>query len=307
NWGIPMPNDPTHSVYVWIDALSNYYTALGMPEVGLPDDGKFHKYWPASLHLIGKDILWFHSVYWPCLLLSLDLPLPKRIFAHGWWMSEGKKMSKSLGNFISREVIAELCQAYSVDVFRYFLLRAVPFGTDGDFSKEMFQQRYNTELANGIGNLLSRTVNMIGRYFDGKIPAAQLPGEQEREIISAAVDLHDNALPLMEGCEFFSYIEKILALAGATNRYIDVTAPFKLAKDPSQAERLGTILYTCAEAVRIILLYLQPLMPETSIRGLSQLNWQAPADRTLDEIGRWGILQAGTMVAKGDGLFPRKE
>ena len=305
-WGVRMPNDERYTAWVWIDALSNYYTALGEPAIGLPDDGQFSRYWPASIHLIGKDILWFHSVYWPCFLMALNIPLPKTIFAHGWWMSEGKKMSKSLGNFISREVIAELCAEYSVDVFRYFVLRAVPFGTDGDFSRAMFQTRYNTELANGLGNLANRTVNMIGRYFDATLPAAAATGADEAPVLEAARDLHASAVGLMESCAFFNYLEKVFALIGATNKYIDVTAPFKLAKDPSQKEKLGTILYTCAEAVRISLVYLSPFMPITCQKGLEQLNWSA-GDAKLDEVGHWGVLAAGTKVGQAQPLFPRKQ
>jgi methionyl-tRNA synthetase len=305
-WGVRMPNDPRYTAWVWIDALSNYYTALGCPPAGLDDDNKFAKYWPCDIHLIGKDILWFHAVYWPCFLLALDIPLPKMIFAHGWWMSEGKKMSKSLGNFVSRETIQEICREYSVDVYRYFLLRAVPFGTDGDFSRDMLHQRYNTELANGIGNLLSRTVNMIDRYFEAIVPQTGTIGEQEAQIIAAAEDLQKSAVPLMEECGFFAYIEKVMALAAATNKYIDVTAPFKLAKDPAQRERLATILYTCAEAVRIILLHLQPIMPQLAVKGLAQLGWQIGAE-PLRQQGLWGVLQAGTKTQKGEGLFPRKE
>lgn len=305
-WGVLMPNDPRYSTWVWLDALSNYYTALGLPPVGLADDGRFAQYWPCDMHLIGKDILWFHAVHWPCFLMALNVPLPRTIFAHGWWMSEGKKMSKSLGNFISREVIQEICQKYSVDVYRYFLLRAVPFGGDGDFSREMLQQRYNAELANGIGNLLSRTVNMVGRYFDAAVPQGGPAGTAEAEVIAAAEDLHKSAPALLEECSFFVYIEKIMNLAAATNKYIDVTAPFKLAKDPAQKDRLATILYTCSEAVRIILLYLQPLMPTTAVRGLAQLGYEVAA-QPLSQQGHWGVLAVGTKTQKGEGLFPRQE
>ena len=305
-WGIPMPNDPSHSVYVWIDALSNYYTALGVPEIGDGHDGQARQYWPCDVHLIGKDILWFHAVYWPCMLMALEIPLPRCVFAHGWWTSEGKKMSKTLGNFISREAIAEICEEYSVDVYRYFLLRAVTFGSDGDFSREMLRTRYNAELANGVGNLLSRTVNMIDRYFDGRVPPAGAAGEAEEEVLDAAADLHAAATPAMEQCRFHVYLDKILALEAATNRYIDATEPFRLAKDPAQRERVGTILYTCAEAVRILLTYLGPVMPETARRGLEQLGVEA-ADAALDERGAWGAAPAGGVVSKGPGLFPRKD
>ena len=303
-WGVPMPNDQTHSVYVWIDALSNYYTALGLPEIGDEYDRVRGNYWPADVHLIGKDILWFHAVYWPCMLLALDIPLPKCIFAHGWWTSEGKKMSKSLGNFVSREMIADICKEFSVDAYRYFLLRAVAFGTDGNFSHDGLKLRYNTELANSIGNLLSRTVNMISRYFDGAIPVGEKTGSEEQPVLSAAAELSNSATPMMEACAFHLYLDKVLALASATNRYIDTTEPFKLAKDDSQRGRLATILYTCAEALRVILLYLRPFMPETTQRGLEQIGWPPP-DSPLHEVGAWGVLPAGVKTQKGQPLFPR--
>ncbi len=304
-WGVQMPNDPDHVVYVWVDALSNYITALGIPDIGDEHDGEHAKYWPADVQLIGKDILWFHAVYWPCLLMALDLPVPNCVFAHGWWTSEGRKMSKSLGNFISREVIAEICGDYSVDVFRYYLLRTVAFGADGDFSHEDLRQRYNGDLANGVGNLLARTVNMIVSYFDGKVPEPGEPGVDEREVAGAAEDLTSSAEQAIELCRFHLLLDKVNALADATNRYIDSTQPFKLAKDPEQRERLGTILYTCAEAVRLVLVYLQPVMPATARRGLEQLGATGP-DRPLAETGAWGALAPGTPVHKGESLFPRK-
>jgi len=304
-WGVPMPNDPDHSVYVWIDALSNYITALGMPPIGDEHDGAGSRYWPADVHLIGKDILWFHAMYWPCVLMALDIPLPKCIFAHGWWTAEGKKMSKSLDNFISREKIAEICREYSVDVYRYYLLRAVAFGADGDFSEAGLKGRYNTDLANGIGNLLSRTVNMIGRYFDGAVPSPGETSAEEKSLLAAADELRESAIPMMNGCRFQAYLDKILSLATATNVYIDRTEPFKLAKDDAQRQRLGTILYTCAEAVRIILLYLRPVMPTKAEEGLKQLNWSA-GKAPLSKLGKWGVLPAGTKIEKGESLFPRK-
>jgi len=308
SWGIEMPNDPSHRVYVWIDALSNYITALGWPEVGDACDGVHMKYWPADLHLIGKDILWFHTVYWPCMLMALDVELPRTVFAHGWWTSEGRKMSKSLGNFISCEVIAELCREYSRDAFRYFVLREVPFGLDGDFSRDALKSRYNAELANDIGNLLSRTVHMIGRYFDGAVPAPQgrsLAG-LEAEMLGAAVTaLHEQAEGLMRQCRFSDYIRAVLDLASATNRYIDTTQPFQLAKDPAQRDRLGTILYSCAEAVRIVLSYLEPIMPEKAEEGLRQLGLAGGGAQPLDARTRWAGLAPGTALAQSNPLFPR--
>jgi len=304
-WGVEMPNDPDHVVYVWIDALSNYCTALGIPAVGDEHDGKYARYWPAAVHLIGKDILWFHTVYWPCWLMALDMPLPKCVFAHGWWTSEGKKMSSSLGNFISREVIEEICAEYSPDVFRYFLLRAVVFGSDGNFSRDMLRQRYNTDLANGVGNLLSRVANMIDRYFQGAVPTPGEQGDEERAVQAAAERLHRAAPKDMAVCRFHSYLEKVLALVAATDLYIDRTEPFKLAKDPSQRRRLETILYTCAEAVRLVLLYLGPIMPVAAEAGLAQLGWEGA--QALAESGRWGVLQPGSRVRKAGPMFPRKQ
>lgn len=309
-WGIPMPNDTDHSVYVWVDALSNYITALGMPEIGDEFDGRCEAYWPANIQLIGKDILWFHAVYWPCLLMALDVPLPKTIFAHGWWTCEGKKMSKSLDNFISCEMLGELCDEYSRDALRYFLLREVTFGADGDFSREAFERRYNTELANDVGNLLSRTVNMIVRYFDATIPEPQRRGLEgvEAEFLAGPMKRLQAELPgIMDRCGFGDYIGEVLSLATATNRYIEATAPFKLAKDPSQRERLGTILYACAEAVRIVLSCLEPFMPEKAAEGLAQLGLSGGDAEPLSRRVRFGRLEPGTAVVKSASLFPRKQ
>lgn len=307
-WGVEMPNDPSHVVYVWVDALSNYYTALGLPEIGDEFDSRAgtDKYWPANVHLIGKDILWFHAVYWPCILMAMDIPLPRCVFAHGWWTSEGQKMSKSLGNFISREKIAEICEDYSRDAFRYYLLRAVTFGSDGDFSLEMFRQTYNVDLANGVGNLLSRTVKMIDKYFDGILPGPKAEVAEAGEVIAAAKALSDQAEGWMDNCEFHRYIEGVMNLVAATNRFIDETSPFKLAKDESQRDRLATIMYTCGEAVRIVLLYLSPILPEKATAGLALLGQDNSAD-SLGQAGSWGELQPGTKIQAAEPLFPRKQ
>jgi methionyl-tRNA synthetase len=307
-WGVPMPNDPAHTVYVWVDALSNYITATGWPSIGDEWDQKVgdKKFWPADVHLIGKDILWFHAVYWPCILMALGQPLPKCIFAHGWWTSEGRKMSKSLGNFISREVIEKLCVEYGRDAYRYFLLREVPFGADGDFSFENFKNRYNSELANGVGNLLSRTTNMISRYFDGVLPAATA-GDMERPVMAAAAELRDLAAGAMEKCDFHQYLEAIFRLVYVTNRYIDDTEPFKLAKDDSQRQRLGTILNTCAQAVRVVLEFLEPFMPDLAGRGLGYLGGPAAVQGNLLERTSWPALAAGTRITKAEPLMPRKQ
>jgi len=307
-WGVAMPNDPDHVVYVWIDALGNYVTTLGWPAVGDEFDEARMRYWPCDVHLIGKDILWFHAVYWPCLLMALGVELPRTVFAHGWWTSEGKRMQKTLGNFVSVEQIDEICGDYSVDVFRYFLLRAMTFGSDGDFSRDGLRTCYNTELANDVGNLLSRTVNMIGRYFDGQVPApaaAGLEGAEAEFLGEAHGALVGGAPEIMSAFAFSDYLRAVLGLTSATNRYIDATQPFKLAKDPARRDRLGTILYTCAEAVRIVLSYLEPFMPVKAVAGLAQLG-VGPGAGSLSDRGRWGGLEAGTRIAGAGPLFPRK-
>ena len=303
-WGIPLPNDPDHSVYVWIDALSNYFTALGIPPIGDEHDDQYPQYWPADVHLVGKDILWFHAVYWPCILKALDMPLPKCVFAHGWWTAEGRKMSKSLGNFIDLDQIRQICDEYSRDVYRYTLLRTMTFGADGDFSRDGLRTLYNVELANGVGNLLSRTVKMIDKYFDGAVPEGGGLDDEAQKVIAAAEDLTGSVAADMAACAFGAYLDRVMALVDATNRFIEATEPFKLAKDDSQRERLGMILYTCAEAVRLVLVYLEPFMPETVQLGLEQLGWQGD-NVSLDAAGRWGVLAAGATVCKGEGLFPR--
>lgn len=307
NWGIPMPNDQRHSVYVWIDALSNYITSLGYPVVDDEERGCFRTYWPADVHLIGKDILWFHSVYWPCLLMALELPLPVTIFAHGWWTNMGKKMSKTLGNFISREYIENICDEYSVDYYRYFLLRSVKFGDDGNFSEERLLETYNTELANGIGNLLSRTIKMIEKYCSGVINS---PGDydssDEREVIIAAGKLIDNAQGFMKQLDLQSYLKAIVELETVINRYIEKTQPFKLAKDNAPPEQLSRILSTCAEAIRIILLYLQPVMPDKSKQGLEMLGVELEDEKFSQLPAEWGGYRWNKPVRKGVPLFPKK-
>ena len=240
------------------------------------------------------------------LAMALDIPLPKCIFAHGFWTSEGRKMSKSLGNFVSREVILDICREYSADVFRYYLLRAANFGQDANFSAETLKEKYNNELANGIGNLLSRVTNMVDRYFGGDVPQPGDAGEQEQPVRDAADELRLDAPRVMEICAFHSYLDKLQALATATNVYIDRTEPFKLAKDPSQAGRLGTILYTCVEAVRVILVYLEPVMPTVAAAGMNRIGWKCD-DLPLTDSAKWGAIRPGTKTSKGDALFPRKE
>lgn len=308
NWGVPMPNDSRCSVYVWIDALSNYITALGYPPLGDGERDLFTRYWPADIHLIGKDILWFHAVYWPCLLLALDLPLPVTVFAHGWWLNRGKKMSKSLGNFISQEEIERICRDYSPDYFRYFLLRSVNFGDDGNFSGEQLREIYNAELANGAGNLLSRTVKMVEKYLSGTIgsppPEGAAGGE---EVIGRARELIESAPGWMARLEFQFYLGAIVELETATNRYIEINKPYALARQDPSSPRLGEILSTCAEAVRLILLYLRPVMPEKSAQGLEMLGVEDDDKATAVFPARWGGYRWTRPVGKGKPLFPRQD
>jgi len=300
-WGIPLPNDPGHVLYVWIDALSNYITALGY---GSDDDSRFKKYWPADVHLIGKEILWFHTVYWPAILFSLGLELPKQVFAHGWWTAEGRKMGKSTGNFIDLEKLRTISAAYSQDALRYYLLRAAPFGSDLDFAQADFDKSFN-ELANVVGNCLNRTLKMIGQYRDGVLPpVGEVEDvdnhlvEQNAKLPAALADAY-RRLALQE-CALLP-----VELARATNGYIDATAPFKLKKDESKAKRLDTVLNRSAQAIKTALVALLPMLPEKAAAGLAQLGITTEG-RTLDELLRTE-LPADHKLGEGKPLFPKVE
>jgi methionyl-tRNA synthetase len=280
-WGIPLPQAPGHVLYVWIDALSNYITALGYPdEVQTPKGAgpspgrtrsRFETYWPADVHLIGKEILWFHTVYWPAILFSLGLPLPRQVFAHGWWTSEGRKMGKSLGNFIDLDKLRAIVSTHSLDALRFYLLRAAPFGSDLDWTDADFNKSY-TELANVLGNLLNRTLNMIGKYRDGKVPAGEPTEEIDRALAAQTVALPARLAEAYDKLELQQAALLPIELARAANGYIDATRPFSLAKDPASSARLDTVLRLSADATRAALTGLLPILPEKAAEGLSQLD-----------------------------------
>jgi methionyl-tRNA synthetase len=287
---------------VWIDALSNYVSALGYQS---DDDGWFRKYWPADVHLIGKEILWFHTVYWPAILFSLELPLPKQVFAHGWWTAEGRKMGKTTGNFIGLDKLREITTTYTEDALRYYLLRAAPFGSDLDFAQADFDKSYN-ELSNVLGNCLNRVVKMIGRYRDGLLPAASAQLEDiDRSLIDQTSKLGAAVSDAYGKLELQQCALLPIELARATNGYIEATEPFKLAKDPAKAQRLDTVLNLSAQAIKAALVGLLPLLPNKATAGLAQLGVSVER-RTLQELVTTSI-PVGQKLGEGTPLFPRVE
>ena len=296
-WGIPVPGDEKHVIYVWLDALTNYLAAAGYPD---GDTEGYARFWPADLHMIGKDILRFHAVYWPAFLMAAELPVPRRVFAHGWWTNEGQKISKSVGNVIDPY---ELVARYGIDQTRYFLMREVPFGQDGDFSRRAMAQRINSDLANDYGNLAQRSLSMIAKNCGGQVPGPGAFTAEDDALLEAAADLVPTVRAHLEVQAFQKALEAIWAVIGDANRYVDVQAPWALRK--TDQARMATVLYVLAETVRRLALLTQPFMPEASAKLLDQL--AVAADRRLiahvtDEAAR---LVPETPLPRPEGVFPR--
>jgi len=302
-WGIPVPDDPGHVIYVWLDALCNYITAIGYGSPDKKDQQQYAHYWPADLHMIGKEIVRFHCVYWPAFLIAAGLPLPKQIVAHGWLLFEESKMSKSRGNIVRAETILDVLGA---DAMRYFLLREIVFGQDGSFSFDALVQRYNSDLANGLGNLASRTLSMITRYFDGSVPA---PPKQSSE---AATSIKQQAESVIEGFgakfadyDFSGALRDAWSLIATVDGYIAETAPWKLTGEADRS-KLSEILYTCAESLRVVIALAYPILPDSTARIWSQLGLGDIAKFELRNL-KWGQLSADTKLGKVEGVFPRAD
>lgn len=298
-WGVPVDFDPGHVVYVWLDALTNYITNVGYDVDNQTDE--FKKYWPCDLHLIGKDIIRFHTIYWPCFLMSLDIPLPKQVFGHPWLLSGGDKMSKSKGNLLYAD---ELVEKYGLDTIRYFVLHEIPFADDGVITEDLVIERNNTDLANILGNLVNRTISMSHKYFDGVVENTNISGDVDSSLIEKVESLGQNVKKCMDGLKIADAIDEIFNVLRASNKYIDETTPWILAKDENEHDRLKTVLYNLVESIRVCAVYLQPFLPDTANKIFELINTD---ENTYESTNKFGVFKSGTVLNNPEILFARIE